>query len=136
MAIRLNSERVWGIAIVVLFLIWALLMATGCVADTTGVDLSKETVMTEPNYYLIAAIGVILVVLRLMLPKSLDQLYRKRRAAVPKFNSVWEECAYLAPFTTAQRNRYYREKWIGLYSDHMKAELQDAIDDQIKRWTR
>ncbi len=46
MAIRLNRERMLGLLIFVLFLVWALLTATGCAADNTGVDLSGKTTTT------------------------------------------------------------------------------------------
>ncbi len=50
MAIRLNLERLIGLAIFVLFLVWAVLVATGCMTDVdvpiTPVDLSDTTTTT------------------------------------------------------------------------------------------
>ena len=50
MAIRLNPERLFGLAIFVLFLVWAVLVATGCMTDVdvpiTPVDLSDTTTTT------------------------------------------------------------------------------------------
>lgn len=54
MAVRLNPERLIGLAVFVLFLIWAFLMATGCAAvedvviPITAADLSNETTTTVP----------------------------------------------------------------------------------------
>lgn len=85
---------------------------------------------------------VVIVVLRLLLPGSLERHYRKRRAGVPKFDSIWDEARYLRTlsskvglFRRSQRDRYYHDKWVGLMKYKPTQECWDAVDDQVRRYT-
>lgn len=72
------------------------------------------TLLDWTDWRFVLCVLVVFCIGRLLFERWLEKDIRRtkvrRKAALPKFKDVYEECAYLSPLAPAQRRQYYRDK--------------------------